>query len=153
MLKVLKQTNEQELELVMKPYFREHYSTIFTSAPDPIMTQVMHELLYILSIDDQSTVEACLSYNEDDIKGFITAFKNLWLYMRLAEPRVTLDLTLYNDKVLAYAPEKYTIVDGFEKDEARCIIVMNAPMLSYGSFAGIKPAVIILSPNSADFSE
>jgi len=141
-----------ELEQSMKPYFREHYSTIFSADSDAIITQAMHELLYILSIDDQSRVEACLSNNEDDIKGFINTFKNLWLYMRLAEPRVTLDLTLKHDQALRYTPEKYTVVDGFERDDAMCIVVMNAPMLTSGSFAGTKPAVIILGQASAELS-
>lgn len=81
----------------MKPYFREHYSTIFTSDPNDVVNQARHQFLGILSIEEQLTVESCLCDNEEDIKSFISTFKNLWLYMKLAEPRVTLDLTLSHD--------------------------------------------------------
>lgn len=151
-LRVVNQKDASELEQVMKPYFREHYTTIFTADSDAVITQALHQLLDILSIEDQSTVEVILSSNEDDIKGFISSFKNLWLYMRLAEPRVTLDVNLRHDQALRFTPDKYTVVDGFEKEDAMCLVVMNAPMLSSGSFAGIKPAVVILGQTSAEFS-
>jgi hypothetical protein len=46
------------------------------------------------------------------------------------------------------------VVDGFEKEGALCMVIMNSPTLpTGGSFAGIKPAVILLDKNSAkDFS-
>lgn len=36
------------------------------------------------------------------------------------------------------------MLDGFDKEGKPCFIVLNQPKISNGSFAGIKPSVIIL---------
>lgn len=36
-------------------------------------------------------------------------------------------------------------IDGFEKDGNPCAIILNQPKIGNGSFAGIKPAVIIFN--------
>jgi hypothetical protein len=42
-----------------------------------------------------------------------------------------------------YSSEMFTVVDGFEKEGNPCVIILKQPKISGGSFAGIKPAVII----------
>jgi hypothetical protein len=42
-----------------------------------------------------------------------------------------------------YSSELFTVVDGFEKEGNPCVILLKQPKISGGSFAGIKPAVII----------
>jgi hypothetical protein len=46
----------------------------------------------------------------------------------------------------------FAIVDGFEKEGNPCMIVLNQPKVNNGSFAGIKPAVIIFNKIPKGFS-
>lgn len=46
---------------------------------------------------------------------------------------------------MKFVPDQYSIIDGFEKDGSPCAVVLNQPKIGNGSFAGIKPAVIIFA--------
>ena len=67
--------------------------------------------------------------------------------MMLNEPSITLEAQ--DPKICncccSFQSERYSIVDGFEKEGAPCLIVMNQPTIKGGSFAGIKPAVIMMN--------
>lgn len=39
----------------------------------------------------------------------------------------------------------FSTIDGFEKEGNPCVIILNQPKIGNGSFAGIKPSVIIFS--------
>jgi hypothetical protein len=47
--------------------------------------------------------------------------------------------------IYKFSAENFSIVDGFEKEGNPCFIVLSQPKIGGGSFAGIKPAVVILS--------
>lgn len=47
-------------------------------------------------------------------------------------------------KMHKYYSECFQVIDGFDKEGKPCFIVMNQPKICNGSFAGIKPSVIIV---------
>lgn len=68
------------------------------------------------------------------------------MYMKLNEIPTVIDNILCNMQFYSFQPGSFMVIDGFEKVGSQCLIVMNSPKGQGGTFAGIKPAeVIILS--------
>ena len=94
---------------------------------------------------------------EEDLKQFFNQLKNLMLYMRINEPRITLDeVSVPKDNRLekyasyCYYGEHFQAIDGFDRGEGQsiCYVVLNAPKVANGSFAGIKPTVVIVGEST-----
>ena len=67
-------------------------------------------------------------------------------YLRLHEPPLAFD-PLTSPQLLVLCKDKHLVLDGFPRDTAQTLVLFPPPTLRDTglSFAGLKPAVIILS--------
>ena len=56
---------------------------------------------------------------------FISNLCSLQLYMKLNDPQITVDSTGENIEIVLFKQESYTIIDGFEKEDSPCFVLVN----------------------------
>ena len=83
-------------------------------------------------------------------------FKELFyicIYMYIHEPSLYFDL-IYEENYFFYSKKDYIIIDGFEKENAVCTIILNPPIFKSKCFyRELKPAVKIIDNPSNDMIE
>ena len=55
-----------------------------------------------MSDDNLEIVTQCLDENRGDIVAYLNCFHSLWLYMKLSEPMIGLDITLKEAEAVVY---------------------------------------------------
>ncbi len=83
-------------------------------------------------------------------------FKELFyicIYMYIHEPSLYFDL-IYEENYFFYSKKDYIIIDGFEKENAVCTIILNPPIFKSKCFyRELKPAVKIIDNPTNDMIE
>ena len=114
-------------------------------------------------IDEINKEQNLFKYNEIELinkdldSNEITyLFKELFyicIYMYIHEPTLYFDL-IYEDNYYFYSKKDYIIIDGFEKENAVCTIILNPPIFKSKCFyRELKPAVKIIDNPTNDMIE
>jgi hypothetical protein len=83
-------------------------------------------------------------------RTFIEHWLKLCLHMIFSEPRLTLTFTDYLDYSVLTKPEDVFVIDGFPKGNPKCVVVLPPPFRSGSPYLGLKPAVLILTPDQEE---
>ncbi len=87
---------------MLKPYLREHYQTIFVCPADDTIECARRRMPKSMKDDDLDIVTQCLDENRGDVVAYLNCFHSLWLYMKLSEPMIGLDITLKEAEAVVY---------------------------------------------------
>jgi len=82
-------------------------------------------------------------------------------YLKINDPVITLSKVELPEsstqvaqlKLYRFYHDYFFIIDGFEKEGSPCVMILDQPKIGRGSFAGIKPGVIILSSLPEGFDQ
>jgi len=85
-------------------------------------------------------------------RAFIDHWLKLCLHMIFSEPRLTLTFTDSLEYSVLTRPEDVFVIDGFPKGSPKCVIVLPPPLRSGAAYQGLKPAVLILTPEQEELS-
>lgn len=81
--------------------------------------------------------------------------------MKMSDPPITIEAETYPSitnfssefRFYKFYADKFFIIDGFEKEGNPCFIVIGQPKMGKGSFAGLKPGVIVLPSVPKGYSD
>lgn len=85
-------------------------------------------------------------------RTFIEHWLKLCLHMVFSEPRLTLTFTESLEYSVLTRPEDVFVIDGFPKGSPKCVVVLPPPFRSGAAYQGLKPAVLILTPQDEELS-
>eukprot|EP00347_Sterkiella_histriomuscorum_P021190 403334904 len=147
---------QEDLQVLLKPFLKNNYKEIFND--ESLSERFLYKFNEYLkngyfNDDEQQQICDMISDNKKAIESYFNHVKVICLYMQINEPQIVLqDIKLPRDtqskmdiQFMAFHSELYSIIDGFEKEGSPCIVVINQPKIGNGSFAGIKPATIVLN--------
>ncbi|CDW86409.1 UNKNOWN [Stylonychia lemnae] len=153
------QTNDKtqgDLQVLLKPFLKNNYKEIFRdqSLIDKIRDNFLKQLkLGYFSEDQLEQIECSIEDNLSSLNQYLNHVKIIILYMEINEPQISLQELKLPERseqldqfhLNHFYADSFMTIDGFEKDGNPCAIILNQPKIGNGSFAGIKPAVIIYS--------
>lgn len=83
-----------------------------------------------------------------DFREFVEKIHKLSLLMQLNDPPLRIDFATYLDYQTFEHQEDYYCIDGFPKVGSPCVVIVPPVMRKKQTYAGIKPAVLILKPGA-----
>ena len=142
--------------LIFQVYFKslfhfndEIFSTIISKIKNEI--EELNKEQNLFNFNDIEQINKDLDSNE-----ITYLFKELFyicIYMYIHEPSLYFDL-IYEDKYFFYSKKDFIIIDGFEKENAVCKIILNPPIFKSKCFyRELKPAVKIIDNPTNDMIE
>ena len=92
------------------------------------------------------------SVEQEAFRTFVEHWLKLCLHMIFSEPRLTLTYQEHLEYCLLTKPEDVFVIDGFPKGNPKCVVILPPPIRGGAPYQGLKPAVLILSPEQEELS-
>jgi len=155
---------EEQLGISLKPVIQNYYKEIFKdkSLGEKFLARLQSEIEaapWTTQDVKKEIIEQIIEGIRESVLEYFNALKNLILYMKINDPPIEMDTiplpsSLKEAKQLQlfkFDPDQFYIVDGFNKAGYPAVILLNGPRIGNGSFAGIKPAAIVLRDVPPDY--
>lgn len=85
--------------------------------------------------------------NSSEFKSFVQTAHELILYMLFHDPPLDLKFSEKLDYKIIDKADDYYCIDGFPKNSPPCVIVVPIVMRGNHPYQGIKPSVLVISPD------